>query len=591
MPTAAHAADLELPDVDVSFEDPVRKKSQPAPGRNVAYAEALAERYQTQEYTLSTPQGREKRRRKLGTFKTTAILGVVCAIALVAYYGWTASRKARDIEIGKLLDQARELLEKDTYKSYRDAAALCNKILEMNSDSVAGHAYLAYVDAIRSGELGDGERIREESKKHLEAVKKLVDKHSHMIAAEVYLRYFGGDTQGAIDELVDVLKNEADSAFLNGVLGVILMQSGDLDGAKVSLDKARRIADRDARVNQMLAELFRRRGTGYESQAENSYGNALRYTPDHVPSILGYSMMLLTADRLDEAIKGADKVIAMGDNASPRQVAVAYAVKGSVLYGKGKGTDGASYEQKALGLDTSNPDIYDIIGQRKVRDGDLDGAAESFQRAISLDPRREMFYADLTHALLRKVGGAKQAIEALTAATSKLPDDPRIAKLLGDAYRVVNDFNQSLKWYEKALAFAKAKAGTDQTALDKGFPQAQLGLGRLYRQTGDTEQALRYFEEAKKEFLKAGGPGVADVNAEMGEMELARDPNGGKAVALFTAALQANPRQCEALWALGKMSFDRKVKDDAKRLLGTYALECSRAVHAAEATRLALSIK
>ncbi len=578
--------DLDDTDVDVSFEDSGRVRALKAE-RNTALSEALAERYGTQEYSISQPLGQAARKRSRGTFVTTIVLAIVFGGALVAYYGWSARAKTRAIEIDRLIKQSRELIEKDTYKSYSEAAKLCEQILSMDSDSVAGHAYLAYVDTLLSGEHGAGEGKRDEAKSHLELARKLTQKHSHIIAAEAYLHYYAGDTKLAIDQLNEVLSGEAGrtSALLNGALGIILMQTGDLDGARASLTAAQKMADRDARINQMLGELFRRRGPGYENQASVHYNEALKNAPEHVPSLLGYAMILLSLDRPDEAFKIAAKVET--SDPSPRQLAVAEVVKASVLYSKNKTTEGAAEEQKALGRDPSNPDIYDLIGRRKLRQNDGPGAVIAFQEAIKLDPRREMFYVLLSQALAKQ-GGAKPVVDALAAAARKLPEDPRIAKLLGDAQRNAGSMEDARKSYETAISLAKPKA---EGAEDRGYPEAHLALGELFVKVNDVNQAVLELDRAVQQFTKATSYSTAsDVSVTIAELELKRN-QGEAAYGRYKLALDSNPRNCVALWAFGKMSIDRKLMDEAKKKLALYVQECPKEANIAEATKLVAGIR
>jgi tetratricopeptide (TPR) repeat protein len=272
-------------------------------------------------------------------------------------------------------------------------------------------------------------------------------------------------------------------------------------------------------------------------------------------------------------------------------VALAEAVKASVLFSKGKTADGAAEEQKALGLDSSNPDIYAVIGERKLRDNDVAGAVEAYQKAISLDPRRQMFYAQLSQALGQKEGGAKLAIDALNAAAAKLPGDARIARLQGDAYRAVKQYDDAQRAYEKAISLAKPRAQGEQKVDDRGFPEAHLGLGRLFREKGDAAGAQRELEEARKQYQRVSGTGVSDAEVELAELELGRDATGATAMPHFKAALDANPKSCPALWGYGKLSLDRKQAEDAKKNLTSYAQLCARGPHAADATRLLGSIR
>ncbi|HEY6105368.1 MAG TPA: tetratricopeptide repeat protein, partial [Anaeromyxobacteraceae bacterium] len=464
-----------------------------APERNVAYAQELADKYGTQEFHLSTGKTGEiplRRGEKKGPgLKASMLLVVALAGGLVGWYAYSTWKKQRAVEIDRLLKQTRELVEKDSYASYREAAKLAERIISLDAESIAGHAFLAYVDALRWGEHGEGDAVREEAKGHLESARRLAQGHSHAIAAGTYLKFFGGDPKGAVEDLERVLKGPeaGTSGLLYGQLGFIQMQSGDLDGARDSLATARKFADRDVRVNQMLAEQFRRRGLGYELQAITFYEAALRLGKDHVPSLLGVSQMLIGRDQLDEALRNVQKVLDSGD-ASPRQLALAHALKGAALYGKGKSAEGAGEEQQALVLDPANPDIHAQMGRRRLAGGDVQGAVDSFQKAVQMDQQRVGFYVELANAMLRREGGARQAIEALKAAAGRLVGNARVVKLLGDAYRADGDLERARVEYEKALS------------MEKRFPDARVSLARVWRERRDWARALDELEKAAKEY-------------------------------------------------------------------------------------------
>src|SRR6266496_1245741 len=297
--------------------EPLRPRAPAAP-RNAAYAEELASRYATQEYALGRhgPAASPPKRSRAPLVATLG-LGLALAIVLAGWGAVSSMRKERAVEIDKLLRQTRELLEKDSYASYKEAARLCERILERDPDSLGGHAYLAYIDAVRWGEHGESESLRDEARKHLEAVRRLSQVHSHAYAADAYLHFYGGDARGAIEELRRAMAGpEGASSLLHGVLGVVEMQSGDLDAARADLGMARQNAPGDVRVTQMLAEQWRRRGQGYEIQASALYDTALtRLAPDHVPSLLGKAQLLLDGGQAQEALKRIAKVLDMGQGA------------------------------------------------------------------------------------------------------------------------------------------------------------------------------------------------------------------------------------------------------------------------------------
>ena len=564
--------------------EPLRPRAPAAP-RNAAYAEELASRYATQEYALGRhgPAASPPKRSRAPLVATLG-LGVALAIVLAGWGAVSSMRKERAVEIDKLLRQTRELLEKDSYASYKEAARLCERILERDPDSLGGHAYLAYIDAVRWGEHGESESLRDEARKHLEAVRRLSQVHSHAYAADAYLHFYGGDARGAIEELRRAMAGpEGASSLLHGVLGVVEMQSGDLDAARADLGMARQNAPGDVRVTQMLAEQWRRRGQGYEIQASALYDTALtRLAPDHVPSLLGKAQLLLDGGQAQEALKRIAKVLDMGQGASPRQVALAHALRGSVLHAQGKASEGDADEQKAVTLDPSNAEIHDLIGRRKLRGGDVGGAADAFQKAIQLDPARLGFYVDLAAALMQRQGGAKQAVSALEKASDRV-GNARVTKLLGDAYRADGDLDRARAAYDRAIA------------QEKRYPEAHVALARVYRDRKDYGKALEELELAVKEYGDSTTGGAAAAYVEMADVEEARGAPVQAIEKAYTSALKSDPQSCPALYWLGRSRSDRRGRNYdralAAQMLGDYLKICPRGPRAGDAQRILGSLR
>jgi tetratricopeptide (TPR) repeat protein len=546
-----------------------------------AYADRLAEQYATQEHALE-----RARPRRRGTLAITISFAVLLALVLGGWGLASSMRKRRAVEIDQLLRQARELIEKDSFASYQEAAKLCQRILGLDRDSVAGHAYLAYIDALRWGELGEGEPLREEAKGHLEAVRKLGRAHSHAYAADAYLRLYGGDASGAAAELQKVLAgSEGPSPLLRSALGIVQMHAGDLDGAREALTFARQYAPGDVRSAQMLAEQWRRRGPGFEPQASALYDAVLGreqadgqrqggLAPQHVPSLLGKAKLLLDMGQPAEAMKRVTRAIELGPAASPRQLAVAHALRGSLLHTQGKAAEGDAEERKALEAAPTHAEVHDLVGRRKLRGGDVPGAVAAFQRAIELEPTRLGFYVDLANALLRKPGGAQEAVAALERAGERA-GNARITKLLGDAYRAAGDLERARGAYEKAIA------------MEKRYPEARVALALVERDRKEYGKAVDELQRAIQEY-KDGTP-AANAWLEVARIEQGRGAPTATVESAYGSALKADPHHCAALFGLGKLHAERSGKDaaaSARPLLSRYLSACPRGADVAEAERL-----
>jgi cellulose synthase operon protein C len=570
VPRAAAAIPASEPSEEVPLPTPVPSRRE----QGEAYAAALAEKYGTQSFQL--PAGKVEKRSRRGTLFTTLALAAVLAVALGGWAVLSKARKERIEAIDRLLKDVREQVDRDVYAGYLAASDKAGEILAHDEDSLAGHAFLAYVQALRFGEHGDGDAARAEAVKHVDAGRRL-GRHSHLVAAEAYLQAFSSDPAAAKQTLDAVLAGEdaAQSPFLVAVQGAVQLRAGDLDAARDTLSRSQKQNPGDARTAWLLAEQYRRRGEGYELQASGYYDYALRIQKEHLPSILGKGLLLLGRGQVEEAGRAAAVALAPAAQASKPQRALAYAIQGGVLAAQGKSAEAASAEAEAAKLDPASPDVPWLVGLRKLRAGDASGAVEAFQKAVAVDNRRLSLYADLVRAQLATEGGAPKAIETVKKAVARLGESPRLALLLGDAYRAAGDADLARGQYEKAIA------------LGKPFPDARVALARLHREKSNIPGALVELTQAIDEYGTGGAGGAAAALVEMAEAERARGARREVLEDLYRKALEKDPASCEALWGAGKLEYDaRRLSDDAKARLDVYVKVCPRATHAPEAARL-----
>lgn len=516
------------------------------------------------------PRKAQSARRGLIALATTVVLLVG---GLGGWSAWTSFKADREREIEKLLTATNDEIRKDTYASYKKAASIADQILELEPDNYVAHAYLAYINALRWGEQGEGDDFKRRAEANLQKARADGEDHSRILSAEAYVRFFSGDAKGAEEGLRKVLA-EQKSGVLYTTLGTIQMWSGELDEAAASLEQAQRAESSSVRVLSALGQLNRRRGM--DGKAWTFYNSALRIDPDHADSLLGKALLILDANEaelpvadherlLGEAEGLIGKVLGLPDGAiSARQLALAKFARAQLLFAQGKRPEGERLEEEAFTLDPRNPDTRLMRGRRLLRDGAIDEAVKEIREAIAMDGKRASFYVDLSRALLARQGGAKEAVTSLEKALETLPDSARIHVLLGDAWRAVPNPDKARTAYEKAIEVAGGK-----------LPEARAKLGQIWREKGEYAKAREELQRAMKEFgLEATGPNVALALTELGRVfEEGPEPDTTEAFERYARATRISEKYAPPYYFLGRISAAAARSDREQRKQAVEALE------------------
>ena len=325
--------------------------------------QAPSDRYSTQTFELRLP-----RPARAGPARGEVLrpVGLALAVtAVVAAAGWgllhARDRAARAEAEAGVLREAEALLARDGFEGLRAAAEKGRALLALDGDSLAGHALLAYVGALRAVEHGDGEAVRAEAAGHLAAGRRL-GPHARLLAAEAVLRG-AGDPAGAARVLGALLEDPSRrSALLAGTLGELLLEAGELDRAAEWLGLAQTIAPEAPRHVQRFAELRRRRGGPFAGRAEAGFKHALELEADHLPSLLGLARLLLDEGRLEEAWQVAER--AASARGSPRQQALVAALRSAILGGRGRTAEAGVEARRAAELDPQGPGVTWLSARR-----------------------------------------------------------------------------------------------------------------------------------------------------------------------------------------------------------------------------------
>lgn len=200
---------------------------------------------------------------------------------------------------------------------------------------------------------------------------------------------------------------------------------------------------------------------------------------------------------------------------------------------------------KALSF-RSYPEIwrsYNNLGLVYLETGRYDEAWQQFERALGANPHCPQVLSNLGVVFLNQ-GKWDQAEASFQEALRREPRlvQPRLN--LGNLAERRGDIRAARQFYQEALA------------VDSREVRALAPLAKLCLRLGDNPEALRY----AKQFLKEGR-NVEDL-VSLGS-RVAEKNFGNLAVALFTRAVEVDPKYLEAYVEMGKVFGNREDFDRA----------------------------
>ncbi|MFH1681114.1 MAG: fused MFS/spermidine synthase [Candidatus Eisenbacteria bacterium] len=219
-------------------------------------------------------------------------------------------------------------------------------------------------------------------------------------------------------------------------------------------------------VRGLVYEL--RRETG---RAEAEYGRALDIYPDDpiAKSLVG---------QLHEGAFSFQSAIAAGTT-DPRP----YYQLGVTYLGQGRFAEAASLLEKALHLNPNQARAHLELARARLNVGDLAGARSSVDRALDLEPRAGGGYAVRAHLrwLEKDLAGAESDIEEALARGADLP---WIYALLGKVLREAGRTEEAIRAYREAL-----DGNPDLRDARIGLGEALIELGRVQEGLAELERA------------------------------------------------------------------------------------------------------
>ena len=171
---------------------------------------------------------------------------------------------------------------------------------------------------------------------------------------------------------------------------------------------------------------------------------------------------------------------------------------------------------KVKELDPNNGDVYQLLATYAASQGDYEGQKRASEKALSLDPKNVMSYANLADVHFY-AGEPRKAIELLTEGVRLDPRRPHeyFPNDLGRAHFMLGDDDTAIDWLQKAVD------------TNPDFPNAYAYLAMAYARKGDQVRAraaaanlLRVDPKFSLSRFDAPRPGFPTAHREFWEKHL-----------------------------------------------------------------------
>lgn len=189
--------------------------------------------------------------------------------------------------------------------------------------------------------------------------------------------------------------------------------------------------------------------------------------------------------------------------------------------------------------------LHNILGVISARKGNHQGAADSYMKAIDLNPQFPDAYNNLGVAL-RALGRPSEAIDRFTRALKLKPDYAEAFFNLANAYRDLDRREEAVANYLEALRLAPNHLG------------ARNNLGIVLNKLERYDEAVMHF----KRVIEAN-PASFETYNNLG-LALKNLGRNGEALACFRKAIEVKPDYATAHYNLGNFLFDLGHKEEAK---------------------------
>jgi tetratricopeptide (TPR) repeat protein len=432
---------------------------------------------------------------------------------VTAYAGFLANQKNVDEAISRIKtligtaqSQPRyQFLLEQLYlraKRFDEATALMSE-LQQRSGAVLGDRLRAQVELARI------DLLQGNAKKALEQLNSVLTEdplNEGAFLLRSIIKLNDSDLDGAIADAKSVLHGDIKSADAYRILGKAYAASGDAELAISAYRNLLRLTPTEVDARLELAGLLANKSP---QDAIDQIDAAIALRPDDARLKIGKAKFLIQTGAVDKgellaqeminhpefsgvghqiageaALARADYSLAVSELQKAASSGIPFADVGEPMVKAymraGKPAEAEKLLQDQLAKEDKDAAPLILLASIRMQGGKLAEAEELLQRAITMQPDRSTSYLELGRVLTVQ-RRFKEAVDVLSNAAAKFPNDPDIALFSAIADDTAGNFDAAKAGYERILAKAPAHpiAANNLAALIADFwPQDSKALDR-----------------------------------------------------------------------------------------------------------------
>jgi Tfp pilus assembly protein PilF len=282
-----------------------------------------------------------------------------------------------------------------------------------------------------------------------------------------------------------------------------------------------------------------RQETGELEMAVQSFERALEINPDFADAHYNLGLTLQKLNQLDAAIKSYKETLSI----EPNYIKV-HNNLGAIYLELGQIDNAIKSYENVLIIQPDNAEAHHNLGNALNELGKLDDAIKSYEQALSIQPSYFEVHNNLG-SIYYELGQRDQAINSYKQALSINPDSADALNNIGIVYQALDQFDDAASFYKKAISINPEHA------------EALNNLGNIIKECGQFDEAIEFYKKAL-----TVNPKFEDAHYNLG-ISLYKLGKTDKAIDTFEQVLTHNPNFADARNFLGTLFQDLGQVDEA----------------------------